>query len=218
MSLDRAPLVAPDVVVDDEPLPERGSTAGAWAAAAIVLAVGSLIFAVGAHLRETDLEQRVTELEVAAADRAALDASGSGARPPAVTTATVPVGGATTAPVGPPDPDAARAQVISAFGTAYDPARAIEERVTLVDDATGVREALASVAQGPNAVVAASIAVNVNDVQFRSPTRARVIYTITVGAGPPAIGIEGEARVAAGTWKVTRATVCRDLAAVNAVC
>ena len=71
---------------------------------------------------------------------------------------------------------------------------------------------------GPNAAALTSVTVNVNDVQYLSATRARVVYSLSVPGQPPVLGREGQARVASGAWKVTRATVCADLDAIGSAC
>lgn len=197
--------------MNDAPERERGSSAGAWAAAALVLALGALAFAVIAHIRVTDLEGRVAvlESEIAAGREplAELPADELPADDPS-----------TDLPAAPSDEAAARAGVIAAFGSVYDPAAAIDDRVRMVDDPTGVGDALRQIAAGPNAVAVTSATVEVNDVNFTSPARAKVVYTVIAPGQAPISGREGEARVDGGTWKVTRATVCADLLAVGGNC
>jgi len=118
----------------------------------------------------------------------------------------------------PPDAVQARADVIAAFAAVYDPSAGVESRIRLIDDSTGVAAAIRQAAAGPNGALVASATVNVNDVEFLSPTRAKVIYGLTIPGQPPILGREGEARVAAGAWKVTRATVCTDLEAIGGAC
>ena len=54
-------------------------------------------------------------------------------------------------------------------------------------------------------------------MSFTSATRARVDYTLSIDGSPPS-QLSGEARVVSGEWKVTRATVCRDLLVFGATC
>ena len=194
----------------DEPR-ERGSSAGAWAAAALVLALGALVFAVLSHLRITELEDRVASLEE---ERGGLSDTTSAASPPPPTFVT-------TSPEAfgqPPDPDAARSDVVAAFSAVYDPNVGVETRLQLVDDVTGVAAAIRQAAAGPNGAVVATVTASVIDVQFLSPTRARVGYSLIVPGREPLSGRVGEARVAAGAWKVTRSTVCTDLLVVGGAC
>lgn len=206
--------------MNDEPQRERGSTAGAWAAAAVVLALGALIFAVLAHVRITDLEDRVATLEAEASSRSTRAGLSDGFDETIGSTVGdlgAPSGSADPA-AAPLDAEQARVDVIAAFTAVYDPAAGIESRVRLIDDATGVAAAIRQAAAGPNGPVIASVAVDVNQVDFVSATRAHVIYGLTVPGQAPILGREGEARVVAGAWKVTRATVCADLEAVGGAC
>jgi len=199
--------------VGPEPPRERGSSAGAWAAAALVLALGALIFAVLAHVRVSELEDRIGVLESENALRSPLTSLVDPLDPVPTTPISSPEGGGE-----PPDPSTARADVIAAFSAVYDSRAAIDDRLRLVDDTTGVAAALRQAAAGPNAAVINSATVNVNDVTFSSPTRATVVYGLAVPGQPPILGRSGEARVDGGAWKVTRATVCADLTAVGAPC
>ena len=200
----------------EQPERERGSSAGAWAAAALVLALGALIFAVLAHIRVSDLEDRVAVLESDAALRPSATTP-SGALVDPLGTAPPPTDAAVAASA-PADPSQARADIIAAFSSVYDPASGVEARLRLVDDTTGIAAALRQAIAGPNGAAVSSATVNVNDVQFLSATRARVIYGLTVAGQPAALGRSGEARVAAGAWKVTRSTICADLEAVGGAC
>lgn len=196
---------------------ERGSSAGAWAAAALVLALGALIFAVLAHIRASDLEGRVGTLESELAARPSPPSpDGALADPPVPTVAPTAVVPTTVVP--PPDPAQARAEVIAAFASVYDPTSGVDARMRLVDDTTGVAAAIRQAEAGPNGAAISTATVNVNDVEFLSPTRAKVIYGLVVPGEAPILGRSGEARVAAGAWKVTRATVCADLEAIGGSC
>ncbi|MFN8053141.1 MAG: hypothetical protein U0Q22_16970 [Acidimicrobiales bacterium] len=198
---------------DRPPDRQRGSAAGAWAAAAVVLAVGALVFGVLAHIRITDLEDRVAALEADGDTRTGTTPAATGFRENIGSTTI-----ATPAAIGPADPVAARAAVVAAFGSVYDGTNGIEVRLRMIDDPTGVEQAIRSLQSGPNALAVNAATVNVNDVTFTSPTRASVIYGIAVSGQPAALGRTGEARVEAGAWKVTRATVCGDLAAAGGSC
>lgn len=189
----------------------KGSTSAGWAAAAIVVAVGALGFAAVAHIRVTDLESRVAALESAVRDGAVASAPGPAAEP--LTSApTVPQESL------PADTDAARQQVIAAFESVYNPAPRVEERLRLIDDPSGVQQAITQAMRGPNGRAVGAATINVNDVRFTSATWATVIYNLVVDGQIIGMGTTGEARVDGGEWKVTRATVCRDLAAVGGTC
>lgn len=190
------------------------STAGAWSAAAIVVALGALGFGVAAHVRMADLESRLEELENAAPSVDAAAASTSTA--PSTTNG----GTASVAdPVSePPDPDSAAAEVSAAFGVLYDGSRTSLERLAAVDDIDGVDRALGQVQTGPFGEVARSVSVTVNSVSFTSDTRALVSYTLMFGGLAEPSERRGEARIVGGRWAVTRATVCSDLIALGASC
>jgi hypothetical protein len=194
---------------------ERGSSAGAWAAAALVLALVALVFAVLAHIRVSDLEDRVAVLESDNALRPSATLPSGVLDEPLGST--LPSGGESVA-AAPPDPAQARADIVAAFAAVYDPNSGVDVRLRLIDDATGVAAAMRQAEAGPNAAALTSVTVNVNDVQYLSATRARVVYSLSVPGQPPVLGREGQARVASGAWKVTRATVCADLDAIGSAC
>ncbi|MEI2652731.1 MAG: hypothetical protein V9G12_11380 [Microthrixaceae bacterium] len=116
----------------------------------------------------------------------------------------------------PPDPAQAR-DIVAAFAAVYDPNSGVDARLRLIDDATGVAAAMRRAEAGPNAAALTSVTVNVNDVQYLSATRSS-FYSLSVPDQPPVVGREGQARVASGVWKVTRATVCADLDAIGSAC
>lgn len=209
-----APASAVVVARAPEPAPTprpRGATGAAWAAAAVVVAVGALGFAVVAHIRVTELESRVATLETAARETADAMPPRSPAEPLS-SNPTVPKDSL------PPDTEAARQQVVTAFESVYNPAPRVEERLRLIDDPSGVQQAIVQAMRGPNGRAVGAATVNVNDVRFTSATWATVIYHLVVDGQIIGMGTTGEARVDGGEWKVTRATVCRDLAAVGGTC
>ena len=194
---------------------DRGVSAGAWAAAALVLALGGLGFGVAAHLRVTDLEQRLSAVEAAQGTRAA----SSAALGPNVSSTQLPAVSTTSAVTEtPPDVASARASITSAFTAVYNGGLADEARLALIDDPTGVDAAIMAARAGANAAVASTIAAQVSDITFTSATRATVTYTVGVAGQPPSSPRQGSARLASGTWKVTRDTVCTDLAVIGAPC
>ena len=195
---------------------DRGVTAGAWAAASLVLALGGLGFGVAAHLRVTDLEERLSAVEAAqnSAGRSGGSALGTGVsstRVPAISTTTV-------ASEPPPDVAAAKASILTAFTTVYNGGLPNETRLALIDDPTGVDAALTAAITGTNAAVASTISAQVSDIVFSSATRATITYTVGVAGQPPSSPRQGAARLASGTWKVTRETVCTDLAVIGSPC
>jgi hypothetical protein len=199
---------------------QRGGSAAAWAAAAIVLGLGGLGFGVAANLRNADLEARIDVLERSGVS------SPSTAQPPAAanngsipetttsTTSTVPEDSG----VEPIDPERARSEIVRAFTTFYDGTIRRDVRISMVDDTSGVATALDLVERGPNAVAASSSTAAVESVAFTSATRAAVNYAVSSQVTATPVNRQGEARLVAGTWKVTRATVCADLAGLDSPC
>jgi len=194
---------------------QRGAGAGAWAAAALIVAIGGLGFGVTAHLRAGDLERRLD------ATQRSINSSGRGAphgaapAPGGSTTVVAPV--STTATVGPVDPAGARRGIDAAFTRAYDGSIGAQVRLAAIDDPTGVEAGLRLLYAGAYAPVAASSNATVDGVSFLSATRAMVGYSVQINGGG-FTGRSGEARVVGGEWKVTRATFCADLLALSAPC
>ena len=205
-----------------------GATAGAWAAAAMVLALGALGFAAVAHFRINELERRLIRVEHDEVGASPTSAPTGGAGALGSTTSTTslddPTGSAsgtttiTVASGSPVDPDAARAAIGRAFGVVYDGALGVDTRAGAVDDPSGLAVGLQTLFSGPYAAGAASSRGEVSAVTFTSPTRAQVSYSVNVDGAAPLPGRTGEARVVGGDWKVTRATVCGDLAVLGAPC
>jgi hypothetical protein len=120
---------------------------------------------------------------------------------------------------GPSNPAAARAKVVAAFETVYGPDRTSSDRLARIDDPTGVRAAMQAALAGPYASQAAQATVRVTDLAFDRPDHAWVRYDLGTGSSSPPVGGRlGEARLVGGTWKVTRSTVCADLALAGATC
>ena len=176
----------------------RESTNGAWAAAAVVLAIGGLGFGVVAQIRVSDLEDRVTQIQTV------------GVSPAAVLSTTIPPLQATN--------QAAEALVRHAFGAVYDPSTAAAERLAAVDDPRGVDVAFKSAASGQFAPQASQASLDITEVEFTSETAARVRYAILIGGQPRYVGRIGDASLIGGAWRVSRDTVCADLALVGANC
>lgn len=103
--------------------------------------------------------------------------------------------------VQPSDVATAKHAVTVAFWTVYDSSKSMEERATLIDDATGI----------PSSPLPPGIRSQVHDVVFTSPTAATVIYDIYSEGSPAATDQLGHARYVDGTWKVTRTTICDAL-------
>ena len=196
---------------------DRGRTensAGAWAAAAVVLALGGLGFGVVAQVRASDLEQRVAGLERLAAE-AGIDTSAL----PTMAAATTTSKPAEVDPgVQPADPGAAEAAVRNAFVVFYDGSRPEGERLAVVDDPRGVAQALRAAAGGEFALQVANSKGSVSDVAFDSPTSATARFSVLVSGQALVADVEGAARLVDGAWKVTRSTVCASLDDVGSPC
>ena len=181
--------------------------AGAWAAAAVVLAIGALGFGVVSLVRIDDIQSRVTALEARPRSTAPIASA-----PTSVTTDPVPVG------LEPDSPEEARADVVSAFVTVYDGSKPGEERLAFIDDPTGVSEAFAAAGTGQFAKQAEGARARIQTVTFTSPKDATVTYSV-VSDGVAQLGNRvGNARLVGNTWKVTRSTVCADLTSAGAPC
>jgi hypothetical protein len=188
-------------------------SAAAWAAAAVVLAVGGLGFGVAAQVRLTHLEQRVDRLEVTSR-------SAPPSRTAATTTTVDDTASTTTAAVAgaPADVAAARSSVIHAYQTVYDGTQPTDTRLAFIDDPSGVAAAFQQASGGPLAAQAAAIKARIDDVTFNSAVDASVRYAVLVNGVPQFQSRLGDARYDNGLWKVSRATVCADLQQAGAPC
>lgn len=118
----------------------------------------------------------------------------------------------------PADPKAARAEIAAAYSIVYDFSKPVAGRLAHIDDPRGVEEATRDVASGQFGSSALNSSARVLAVDFTSPDTARVAYELRVN-GTPMFGTRrGAARLVDGTWKVSRATVCADLALADGRC
>jgi len=188
--------------------------AGAWAAAAVVLALGGLGFGVAAQLRVGDLEQRVVALERTAGRRD--DTTQEVAAPSTTARADAPDPGDEGKVPG--DTAAAEAAVRSAFVVLYDGARPMPDRLAAVDDPRGVDDALKAASEGELALQLANTKATVSEVRFTSAATAEVRYSVLVNGEPLVDDAAGAARLVDGRWKVTRATICANLEDAGSPC
>lgn len=127
-------------------------------------------------------------------------------------------------PDGPPpaDEEAARQAVIDVFTRVYtgDDPGGQDEQFADVDDATGIAEAVEVVRQNFPDAITGTNSVRVDEVRFLNPTTAAVRYTILLPdySIPEFPNRIGEAVFVDGSWKVTRETICHDLALGGASC
>ncbi len=196
--------------------PRRRETASAWAAAAVVLALGALAFGVSAQFRISDLESRLAEqpgvTETTAKVTTTLKGSSAPTPQSTVPTSSDAIDGA------PADPVAAETAVREAFGVVYAGASPVIDRLARIDDPSGVSAAIGRAAVGEFGGQLAISAGQVDRVAFTSPTTADVIYTVLAGPEPLVQQALGSSRLVDGVWTVTRATVCGDLERVGAPC
>ncbi len=207
----------------DEPGRERArrgdegrgeDNAGAWAAAAVVLALGGLGFGVAAQLRAGDLEQRILALERTIDARP--DARERLAAPSTTALADAPEPG--DEGELPADSDAAEAEVRTAFVVLYDGARPFRDRLAVVDDPRGVEEALRAASEGELALQLANTKGTVSEVHFTSSSTASVRFSVLASGELLVPDGTGAARLVDGEWKVTRATVCANLEEAGSPC
>jgi hypothetical protein len=115
--------------------------------------------------------------------------------------------------IQPADPSAAEAAVRSAANTVYNPSSGAD-RLALIDDPTGVADTTARAAAGPYAAQVASTYGIIGEISFDRPDHAWFHYQLSAGFGTRT----GEAVLVDGQWRITRDTVCADLALANVTC
>ncbi len=118
----------------------------------------------------------------------------------------------------PADATLARAHVADAFATAYDFFAPPAQRKASVDDPAGLEAVVATAQTGPYASALDDVRVDITEVVFTSATEAAVLYDLAGDHVTYATGRIGHARLVDGRWKVTRATVCADLALAQMTC
>ncbi|HEY5154031.1 MAG TPA: hypothetical protein VIJ47_04805 [Acidimicrobiales bacterium] len=116
---------------------------------------------------------------------------------------------------GPTDAAAAEAAVRHAYSIVYDQASPPDARGALVDDPSGLAEPTAAALAGPSGAYAAGATAAIHQISFDRPDHAWLTYELT---GTGLATRLGEAVLIDGVWKVSRATVCADLALAGAVC
>jgi len=198
----------------------RDGNAGSWAAAALVVALGALCFAVVTEIRYSNLQDRVSQLETRTDPLSQLSSGSVTTSPIAGGAAHAPSSTATAATGNgqPESPEEARADVVAAFTSAYDGTKPLSERLAQIDDPAGVDAAITSASAGQFGGAAASSRITISQVVFTSPSAATVNYDVLAGGTPALLNRVGTARLVAGTWKVTRATICADLETAGGTC
>ncbi len=120
--------------------------------------------------------------------------------------------------VQPPHPAAARLEVAHAFRVVYSFGQPPAARRALIDVPAGLDAPSAAAASGPYATNVTSVSAKVDRIVFTSPTTAVVAYDLVLDGTQTFATRVGHARLVGGRWKVTRATVCADLALANVTC
>ena len=120
--------------------------------------------------------------------------------------------------VQPAHPAAARLDVAHAFRVVYSFGQPPAARRALIDVPAGLDAPSAAAASGPYATNVTSVSTKVHRVVFTGPTTAAVAYDLVLDGSQTFATRVGHARFVGGRWKVTRATVCADLALANVTC
>ena len=118
----------------------------------------------------------------------------------------------------PADPAAAEAEVRERYALLVDQSINSDQKPTdLLDDNTGVPDAVEQLHSGQYAEVAANATYSVDELVFTKPDEAWFRYTIKTSLGdfPDRFGI---AVFDGSVWQTTRATICQDLALALAPC
>ncbi len=119
---------------------------------------------------------------------------------------------------GPRNAAAARTEIGRAFATAYDFTASSSARRISVDDPTGLDAAVTQVASGLYRDLALSTEPRIIKIVFTAPTRAAVLYDLSGVPVSMGAGRIGHVRLVDGRWKITRGTVCADLALAGVHC
>ncbi len=117
----------------------------------------------------------------------------------------------------PANPDAERTAISNQFDLLFRSSKPFAERRAALDDATGVADALDQVGQGQFGDAAKQAEYAFGDLVFASPTRAWFQYELTAN-GTHFTGRFGEANRIGGSWKISRATICQDIALAGVAC
>ena len=127
----------------------------------------------------------------------------------------------------PTDVDAARRGVTEAFWTVYDSDRTTSDRLAAIDDPRDIDQLGTVAASGPAGLFMAESKSGVTEIVFDRPDHAWVEYDVVSTAASPPHSLDwttigglgpGEAVFVDGAWKVTRGTVCNDLARASVRC
>ncbi|MEM9039193.1 MAG: hypothetical protein AAGD33_04770 [Actinomycetota bacterium] len=119
----------------------------------------------------------------------------------------------------PPDPAAAEQAIRERHALLVDQDRPGEDKfIDLLDDATGVAEALDGALNGSLADAARSAEYAIDELIFASPTEALFRYTIQTSSGAFGGRLGAAGLGDDGTWRISRATLCQDLSLAGSPC
>ena len=118
----------------------------------------------------------------------------------------------------PADAAAAEAAVRDVFAALFGSTTPFEEKPAgLLDDDTGVAAAIEVARNGDYADAVATAEYTIEDFVFTSPTEAWFRYAINTGTSY--FGQRyGTAHLIDGSWRISRAVICQDLALAGAPC
>ena len=118
----------------------------------------------------------------------------------------------------PADPAAAESQIRERYALLVDrTVSAADKPADLLDDDTGVQDAVARVDTGQYRDAAASAVYSIDELVFTQPDEAWFRYAIDTSNGLFA-NRYGRAIFNGKVWQITRATICQDLALAAAPC
>ncbi len=117
----------------------------------------------------------------------------------------------------PADPASAEAEIRAAMTALYAAVGTDDVGSDLLDDATGVAEARAQVQAGGYADDAAGATATIDELVFTTPSESWFRYSIDT-PGNDFSNRYGIAVLIDGVWKITRSTVCQDLAMAGGDC
>ncbi len=117
----------------------------------------------------------------------------------------------------PKDPAAAEQQLRDAFDLLWNNDVAFEDKQQVLDDTTGVKDAIDQVFAGGFADTARTAVHTITDLVFVSPDEAWFMYDIHSDISDFTNRF-GVAYRIDGTWKIARAVICQDLSLAGGMC
>ncbi|MEM8747000.1 MAG: hypothetical protein AAGF91_09885 [Actinomycetota bacterium] len=119
----------------------------------------------------------------------------------------------------PPDPAAAEQEIRERHALLVDQDQPGDDKlIDLLDDATGVAEALDGALNGSLADAARSAEYTIDELIFTSPAEAFFRYTIQTSSGTFSGRLGAAGLSDDGTWRISRATLCQDLSLAGSPC